>query len=491
MKKMKLISRLSALSIVGAATPLVATACNNSDSSNSKINSITLSKNSVLTNETVAIYVSAKCEGSIASVKATSKDTSKLKIDQSGTNYFVAQGVAAANDVEVEVKVTDTANNSATTNFLFNVVGAKDTTVTWIDINTEQSSVFAPVSYDNVVSTPVGKIDFTLYNAEEETVQKDVTFTVDETNKPNWMSEVYIDTDGSIYVSRSGTVPGTINIWTTTWTAKVDSVETEPYEISFMYVPNFDQNGFIVWEDDAPNYKIYHLTSAPTQQVTQAQINAFASQTGTVTVKTEEGGNSTVIKKENIVTIGIQNTVANATIPEKFCVHFPNLCYVDLKGFETHITKIPDHFFYDCPSLQEIYLNFPAVTTIGQFFLGNCKSLTEVDFSKMTAVKTIGNACLYQCDALETIDISGFSNLQEISGVFAQYVPNLTKVKFGSITLDKMNKQLPAYSLTCREATDKSFVEGIKLEGTYASEFLKYLTKIELPASNLFRYCYI
>ena len=146
---------------------------------------------------------------------------------------------------------------------------------------------------------------------------------------------------------------------------------------------------------------------------------------------------------------------------------------------------------YNCPYLQEIDLNFNAVTTIGQFFLGSCTSLREVDMSKMTAVETIGNGCLYKCSGVETLDISGFNNLQQINGIFCTGVSNLTKVNFGDITLNNMSKALPAYSLTCSSSDDISFTQGILLEGTWVAEFIKYLPKIDDESHPYFSNCYI
>ena len=487
MKKVKLISALSTLSAL-AATPIIATSCSTSETTDSKIKSITLSSNSVSATEETPITVSAKCPGTLSSVQATSEDTTKLKIERSGTDWFIVRGIAEGNNITVDLTVKDSDNNIGKVSFLFNVLPKQDTTVKAISIIAEETTQFAPVSYDNTVTVPVGYIDFKLFNAEGQEVQKGMDFTINTENKPSWMSEVYIDTDGSIYVSRSGDVPTTDEVWSTKWSAEVDGVKTEEYDISFMYVPNFDQNGFIVWQDTG-SYKIYKFTDQPTGQVTQTQINAFAKQTGNVEVTTTEG--KVTVKKENIVTLGIQNTTTSAYIPDKFCVNMHNLCYVDLKGFETHITKIPDHFMYDCQSLQEIYLNFPAVKTIGQFFLASCKSLAKVDFSKMTAVTKIGNGCLYQSTGLESIDVSGLGNVQTIDGVFAQYVSNLTEINFGEITLDKLKTSLNPYSFTCGSADDKSFKEGILLEGTYAKDFLKYLPKIENYTSKLFRNCYV
>ena len=208
-----------------------------------------------------------------------------------------------------------------------------DTTVTKINVITEETSEFAAVSWDNYASVPVGKITLELFNKNNKKVDKGVNFILNMDKMPNWMNEAYIDKQGNVYVGRSGTVPSDIELWNTKWMAEVDGIKTEEHDISFMYVPNFEENGCIVWQDDAPHYKVYHFTALATDQVSQAQIDAFGTQNGIITVDTIAGGANTQIKKTNIVTLGIQNTVADATFPEKFCNSCLNLCYVYLKGF--------------------------------------------------------------------------------------------------------------------------------------------------------------
>ena len=110
MKKLKLISSLSALSTVVAATPIIATSCTSEDS---KINSITLDRNYVQAGSKVVVKVYAKCQdniANIASVSATPKDPTKLSVIKTSLNTFTVQGLEAGDNIGIDVKVTDTSN---------------------------------------------------------------------------------------------------------------------------------------------------------------------------------------------------------------------------------------------------------------------------------------------------------------------------------------------------------------------------------------------
>ena len=92
------------------------------------------------------------------------------------------------------------------------------------------------------------------------------------------------------------------------------------------------------------------------------------------------------------------------TIGESFLRGCKNLVSLNLVGFEG-VTIIPDSFLADCWSLSMLsgLDSFKNVEDIGSWFLGACTSLTEVDLSEFEKLTIIENYFLSDCTNIITL----------------------------------------------------------------------------------------
>ena len=84
--------------------------------------------------------------------------------------------------------------------------------------------------------------------------------------------------------------------------------------------------------------------------------------------------------------------------------------------------------------IREIYFSseYYSTTSIGDYFVTNCHSLTSVDLSSMTNVTSIGYAFLNGNSSLTSVDLSSMTNLTSIGSYFLQY-SSVKTLKMGAV----------------------------------------------------------
>lgn len=99
------------------------------------------------------------------------------------------------------------------------------------------------------------------------------------------------------------------------------------------------------------------------------------------------------------------------------------------------VTSIGNWFLCGCSSLTSIgFSGLSKVTSIGDYFLAGCKKLTSVDLSQLSNVTSIGDDFLAYCTGLPSIDLSGLSNITSIGSGFLQNCSILTTLIMGAET---------------------------------------------------------
>ena len=88
-------------------------------------------------------------------------------------------------------------------------------------------------------------------------------------------------------------------------------------------------------------------------------------------------------------------------------------------------------------SIKELVFgdSYKNVTSIGNYFLRGCSSLTSLDLNAFSNVTSIGALFLNDCSALTSLDLNAFSNVTSIGMYFLYGCSKLTQFKVGAVNV--------------------------------------------------------
>ena len=116
------------------------------------------------------------------------------------------------------------------------------------------------------------------------------------------------------------------------------------------------------------------------------------------------------------------------TIGDDFLCNCTSLSEVDLTGLQA-VTTIGDWVLSYCTTLSKVdFTGLQAVTTIGDRFLSSCTSLSKVDFTGLQSVTTIGHGFLSDCEMLSKVDFTGLQAVTTIGDDFLSDCTSLSEV---------------------------------------------------------------
>ena len=136
---------------------------------------------------------------------------------------------------------------------------------------------------------------------------------------------------------------------------------------------------------------------------------------------------------------------------------------------------------YAIGNTREEYTIPLSATTIGQFALSGCTSLTSITFGDNSQLTSIDNYAFYNCDALVTVTFGENSQLESIGSTAFQNCSNLTSIEIpSSVTSIGSNAFRSCDSLTTMTilATTPPKLDDINAISTAT-------TKIYIPAGTL------
>lgn len=144
-----------------------------------------------------------------------------------------------------------------------------------------------------------------------------------------------------------------------------------------------------------------------------------------------------------------------------------------------------------------------SVTSIPSYFLRSCSNLIELDLSGATSLTTIGDYFLYYCTALnapinipEGVTTIGYTPLNNLTAFSSSITIPESITSFGSNSLrnlDNFNGPLvmntsnfdsdTTFQLTTQSSTTSAYVNGVKIRGKYASEYVNTLPDKNGPST--------
>jgi hypothetical protein len=129
-----------------------------------------------------------------------------------------------------------------------------------------------------------------------------------------------------------------------------------------------------------------------------------------------------------------------------FVKKMPNLIHLNCKIKNTYltnidlsplsnITSIGDNFMYDCRSLTSIDLSLLLnVQSIGNYFMRGCEGLISIDLSGLSNVQSIGDNFMRSCLSLTSIDLYQLSKVQSIGNDFMRFSSSLTSIDLSGLS---------------------------------------------------------
>ena len=125
-----------------------------------------------------------------------------------------------------------------------------------------------------------------------------------------------------------------------------------------------------------------------------------------------------------------------------------------------NITSIGDYFLFNCKNMEDIYLSplknitsvgddflsgcnilkrldlspLHNVNSIGDNFLSNCFNLNNLDLSPLNKVNSVGNDFLFNCYNLNNLDLSPLNKINSIGNDFLFNCSNLSNLNLFSLT---------------------------------------------------------
>ena len=106
-----------------------------------------------------------------------------------------------------------------------------------------------------------------------------------------------------------------------------------------------------------------------------------------------------------------------------------NLTQVILTHPDTTVTSIGNCLLEECTNLTKLEIGtLSQLTTLGRNFLVNCSKLTQFNLSCLASVTDVGGEFLYGCTSLTSIDLTPMLDITKIGQSFLEGCTNLKRI---------------------------------------------------------------
>ena len=138
------------------------------------------------------------------------------------------------------------------------------------------------------------------------------------------------------------------------------------------------------------------------------------------------------IKNYNLKNITIFGSVEN--IGDDFLRECYSLTNVNFKGLSA-LQEVYSNWMYGCTNLVNVdFIGLSALKTIGRSWMSNCNALVIVIFSGLSSLKEVGDNWLSVCNALKEVDFTGLSALVEVRSYWMYGCNALEKVNLTGLS---------------------------------------------------------
>ena len=414
MKKIKIVSSLSATIALGGGTAFTATSCSKSDSK-TDISSL---------NWVFEKYYKASTVDGIKAIFL--KDNDNIFSQYSGLSDNVDISISIANTiVNIDIKTKDGSDKykgerSQTSQLAENLANH-----VW---NTEGNYVIQMINDQETFIKEFEKnntnVDFNQCNV-----------TCDLTNYTNWIIYVEPKLDSLNYYYNDGTS-------STKATMTIVAPEDEVIQT----------NNFIETSDGNKYYLPENL-----------DLNTLcgSSSTITFTVPSYKGGIKTSLAKPSIKNIVIQSINDATKLNDYFLYHFKNLTNLSIPE-HWNVTSIGNYFLDSCRSLTSFKLPWIEGTiSIGSYFMSGCSGVTELEFPLITKVNIIGDHFLQSCSSLTKAELPASWSPTSIGDYFLYGCDSLTEVNLGNTSANVMPTDKYSFATSNKDAS--CYKNGIKI----------------------------
>ena len=126
--------------------------------------------------------------------------------------------------------------------------------------------------------------------------------------------------------------------------------------------------------------------------------------------------------------------ISLTSIGDYFLFNCKNIQHLNLSPLK-NITSVGDYFLSGCNLLQRLDLSLlNNVNSIGNFFLNECVKLTDVNLSPLKNITSVGDYFLSGCNLLQRLDFSPLNKVNSIGNFFLNKCVKLTDVNLSSLT---------------------------------------------------------
>lgn len=181
-----------------------------------------------------------------------------------------------------------------------------------------------------------------------------------------------------------------------------------------------------------------------------------------------------------------------------------------LKAISLHdnLTSIGRSAFYQCASLTSVDMHSTAVESVGMYAFFGCTALKTVKFG--SDVETIGDYAFYKCSSLESVDIPdsvtylgryAFYKCQSLtSATLGEGITQINKSTFSgcvlleSVVIPETTKTIGDYAFyNCQSLSSLTLSEGVVSVGDYAFAKNYSVTSLVLPQTleSIGRYAFM
>eukprot|EP01060_Flectonema_neradi_P033856 TRINITY_DN5790_c0_g1_i1.p1 TRINITY_DN5790_c0_g1~~TRINITY_DN5790_c0_g1_i1.p1 ORF type:complete len:404 (+),score=51.36 TRINITY_DN5790_c0_g1_i1:48-1214(+) len=150
----------------------------------------------------------------------------------------------------------------------------------------------------------------------------------------------------------------------------------------------------------------------------------------------------------------------------------------------SEVTTIGRDFLFECSSLSSLQLmSLCKVTTIHGSFLSKCSSLSSLDLTSLTNITSIGNDFLLGCSSLVSLDLASLVNLTAIGDRFLADCTSLSAVDL--TTLNNVTSIGNMFLIGCRSLSSLD-LRSLHNITSIGQSFLSYCSSLStLKLANL------
>ena len=185
----------------------------------------------------------------------------------------------------------------------------------------------------------------------------------------------------------------------------------------------------------------------------------------------------------NPTTVILSADCSVSIIGNGFLKNSLSLTDIDFSGLQS-VTSIGDCFLQECESLTLIGTSgLSGVRTINKGFLEGCLSLTSVDLSVFVNVESIGGGFLFECQSLLSVDLGALTHVIVLPDMFLARCKSLTSVSGLSSLVNKTEIGSCVF-FTCLSLSsfDFSFFNNVTKIGTHFFGNCESLQYVDLSA---------